>query len=165
MNDIAIFSELNLSSTTYHDARGSVQILYETDQYVLKRSRSRSGVFRGLHWQRPPALQEKFIRVIEGEIVDFVARPEDEAELILAKRVTPETGWIHIGGELAHGFYACQETLFEYFCIGAYDEKREECFSVNDLVADFLSVGLPTVSSKDRQGKSFGRSVEWYKEI
>ena len=45
-------------------------------------------------------------------------------------------------------FYVCKETLFEYFCIGAYDEKMEECLSVNDLVADFLSVGLPMVSSK-----------------
>lgn len=130
------------------DGRGYLEVLYESGDVVFKRSFSRAGVFRGMHWQRPPRLQTKLIRVVSGRILDFVMEPKRVAPRLLHREVTPADGWIRIGSEWAHGLYSLEDTVFEYFCHGAYDEASEECFSIAGHLRAVLGLD-PFLSPKD----------------
>lgn len=144
---------------TFGDERGRVQVLYEVGNVVLKRSGSAAGVFRGLHRQVAPSLQDKIIRVISGRIYDFVTDPDDPEGLIWYRLITPSTDWVHIASNLAHGFYALEEVEFEYFCDGRYDETREESYFVAETIRDALLLGNMQLSAKDLSGLPLTRPV------
>ena len=57
-----------------------------------------------------------------------------------------------IGAEWAHGFYAIEDTEFEYLCIGAYDESAESSYSIVDYLRGSLGLA-PVLSAKDRAAK------------
>ncbi len=141
------------------DDRGHVQILYEVGDLVLKRSTSQKGVFRGLHRQIAPALQEKIIRVISGRILDFVTDPDNPNDVIWCREITPETGWLLVSSNLAHGFYALENVEFEYICNGRYDESCEECWYVAGVVRNALSLSEMYLSDKDRSGRPLLRDI------
>ncbi len=132
------------------DARGWLQVLYESNAMVLKRSFSRAGVFRGLHAQMAPSPQVKVIRVVSGRIVDFLVDLNDPARAIVRKELAPEHGWVRIDANFAHGFYALEDTLFEYVCDGGYDEACEQAFSIVDYLRETMGFADPILSAKDR---------------
>lgn len=138
------------------DGRGWLEVLYESDSMVLKRSFSKAGVFRGLHVQRAPSEQTKVIRVVSGAIVDVVVSMNDPARRLHTTRLTPEDGWVRIGAEYAHGFYALQDTVFEYVCDGGYDEASEQAFSIADRLPALLGVETVILSDKDRAAPPLG---------
>ena len=107
-------------------------------------------MFRGLHAQMAPNPQTKLIRVAEGRITDVVADLTDPARAIHCRELGPADGWIRIDAHYAHGFYALQDTVFEYVCGGRYDEASEQAFSVTDWLALELGVTDPLMSAKDR---------------
>ena len=141
------------------DDRGRIRILYEQGNVVLKRSSSVKGVFRGLHRQAAPSLQDKIIRVISGRIYDFVTDPDDADGVIWYRELTPQSDWVHIRAHWAHGFYALEDVEFEYFCHGAYDEAAEESYFVADLLRDALSLTDMILSDKDKAGTPISRPV------
>ncbi|MEP3427995.1 MAG: dTDP-4-dehydrorhamnose 3,5-epimerase family protein [Hyphomicrobiales bacterium] len=153
------FSLLLRTPTTIGDSRGKVEILYETDNVVLKRSTSAKGVFRGLHRQCAPQLQNKIIRVISGRILDFVADPDDPKGAIWYREITSTEEWVHIAANFAHGFYALENVVFEYFCEGGYNEEAEESYFVADLLQKELSFGAMYLSAKDQSGEPLIREV------
>lgn len=155
----APFALLLEQPLTLGDDRGKIEILYETDQVVLKRSTSAKGVFRGLHRQAAPALQHKIIRVIAGRILDFVTDPDDADGVIWYREITPTDDWVHIAAHLAHGFYALEDVVFEYFCEGGYNEAAEESYLVADLLNKELSLGEMHLSAKDQAGTPLIRPV------
>ncbi|NML75698.1 dTDP-4-keto-6-deoxy-D-glucose epimerase [Rhizobium sp. S-51] len=144
---------------TLGDQRGCIKILYEKGNVVLKRSTSQKGVFRGLHRQRAPSLQDKIIRVLSGRIYDFVTDPDDPQGVIWYREITPETDWVHIAAHLAHGFYAITDVEFEYFCDGRYDEAAEDSYFVADVLSEALSLGDMQLSNKDKAGIPLARPV------
>lgn len=131
------------------DVRGYLDVLYEQGDVVLKRSYSRAGVFRGMHWQRPPHAQTKLIRVISGRILDFVFAAESPACQLFYKELGPADGWVLIEAHLAHGFYAVQDTEFEYLCHGAYNEAAERSYSIADFLCQRLGFRDVVFSGKD----------------
>lgn len=143
---------VRLDQTTHRreDNRGWLEVLYESDAMVLKRSFSRKGVFRGLHVQRAPSAQTKVIRVVSGSIVDVLVSMEDPSRELKTATLTPADGWVRIGAEYAHGFYALQDTVFEYVCDGGYDEASEEAYSIADRLPALLGVETVILSDKDR---------------
>lgn len=143
---------VRLDQTTHRreDNRGWLEVLYESDAMVLKRSFSRKGVFRGLHVQRAPSAQTKVIRVVSGSIVDVLVSMEDPSRELKTATLTPEDGWVRIGADYAHGFYALQDTVFEYVCDGGYDEASEEAYSIADRLPALLGVETVILSDKDR---------------
>jgi dTDP-4-dehydrorhamnose 3,5-epimerase len=145
----APFRCLDAAAVRRDDDRGHLDVLFEEGDVVLKRSFSRAGVFRGMHWQRPPSAQTKIIRVVSGRILDFVMDPLQTEPRLHRREIGPADGWILIGAELAHGFYALEDTVFEYLCIGAYDESAEACFSIAVVLRDALGLE-PLLSPKDR---------------
>lgn len=146
-------------TATFSDFRGSISVLYESDTAVLKRSSSKKGVLRGLHRQISPSEQVKIIRVISGKIIDFVSNPEEAEEIIWYTELCPEDDWVNISGHLAHGFYALEDVVFEYFCDGKYDELLEESYRVDRIISETLGLNPIFLSNKDRKGKPFGKSV------
>lgn len=142
---------INLQSDAFRrsDSRGYLEVIYEQGEVVLKRSFSRAGVFRGMHWQRPPSAQTKIIRVASGRIIDFVMDLKYPKPRIFERELTPDDGWIGIDSNLAHGFFAMEDTEFEYLCHGAYNESAEVCFSILPHLQSRLGLE-PILSEKDR---------------
>ena len=143
---------VRLDQTTHRreDNRGWLEVLYESDSMVLKRSFSRKGVFRGLHVQMAPSAQTKVIRVVSGVIVDVVVDVSDPALELKTTTLTPADGWVRIGAQYAHGFYALEDSLFEYACDGGYDEASEQAWSIADRLPEMLGVETVILSDKDR---------------
>ena len=144
------FVRLDGTAPRREDNRGWLDVLYESDAMVLKRSFSKAGVFRGLHVQRAPSPQTKVIRVVSGAIVDVVVSLDDPALELRTTTLTPADGWVRIDAEYAHGFYALQDTVFEYVCDGGYDEASELAFSIADRLPELLGVETVILSDKDR---------------
>lgn len=135
------------------DERGYLEVLYERGGVVLKRSFSRAGVFRGMHWQQAPFEQTKLIRIVSGRIVDFVLDPSQETPEVYYKELGIGDGWIEIGTNLAHGFYAKEDTEFEYFCHGPYNETAEKSYSIESHLRQKMGFETLILSSKDSRAK------------
>lgn len=150
------FVRLDQTTRRREDNRGWLEVLYESDAVVLKRSFSRAGVFRGLHVQRAPSPQVKVIRVVSGAIVDVVVSMDDPALELKTARLTPADGWVRIDAEFAHGFYALEDTVFEYVCDGGYDEASEQAFSIADRLPALLGVDSVILSDKDMAAPALG---------
>jgi len=148
-----IFKRLSKSSVKREDSRGHLEVLYENNTTILKRSFSKKGVFRGLHRQAEPFLQEKIIRVVSGSIVDFVVDVESESFSISSQKITPESDWVLIEGRYAHGFYALEDTVFEYICDGSYNEDAEESYSIAEYLSGLPFVDEVIMSEKDLAAK------------
>lgn len=144
------FVRLDRKAHRREDNRGWLEVLYESDAMVLKRSFSKQGVFRGLHVQRDPSPQTKVIRVVEGRIVDIIVDLDDPTLELKTTTLTPEDGWVRIDAQYAHGFYALEPTLFEYVCDGGYDEASEAAYSIADRLPALLGVKTVILSDKDR---------------
>lgn len=144
------FPRLSETAVRREDDRGWLEVLYESDTVVLKRSFSRAGVFRGLHRQAAPSPQVKLIRVVSGAIEDFVVSMADPERAIHHTRLTPRDGWVRIDAEYAHGFFAIEDSVFEYVCDGGYDEASEQAFSIAERLRDLLNVDAVILSDKDR---------------
>jgi dTDP-4-dehydrorhamnose 3,5-epimerase len=136
----------------FEDERGWLQVLYESEATILKRSFSRAGVFRGLHAQAAPSSQTKIIRVVSGRIVDFLVSLEDPDRTILHRKIESADGWVRIAAQYAHGFYAVEDTIFEYVCDGRYDEASEQSFSIVDHLRT-MGIIDPILSAKDRAAR------------
>jgi len=144
------FVRLDHTAHRREDDRGWLEVLYESETMVLKRSFSRKGVFRGLHVQMAPSAQTKVIRVVSGVIVDVVVDVSDPALELKTTTLTPADGWVRIGAQYAHGFYALEDSLFEYACDGGYDEASEQAWSIADRLPEMLGVETVILSDKDR---------------
>jgi len=143
---------IQISNTVIHnkDKRGYLDILYEDEGCVLKQSFSKAGVFRGMHWQRKPYSQIKIIRVISGKILDFVMDVSKSPIQISYQELKSKDGWILVDAHLAHGFYAIEDTHFEYLCIGEYNVKFEESYSIINFLKVNFGILNPILSEKDR---------------
>ena len=144
------FKPLENSALRRCDERGYLDVLYEQGQVVLKRSFSKSGVFRGMHMQLAPHAQTKLIRVASGRILDFVADPSRVPVKLYRRELGPADGWVQIDDHLAHGFYAIEDTEFEYLCIGAYNESSEASYSIVAVLQSELGLSNLTLSAKDQ---------------
>jgi dTDP-4-dehydrorhamnose 3,5-epimerase len=144
-----LFQSLQTDAHKREDNRGWLQVLYESDTMVLKRSFSRAGVFRGLHVQMPPSPQTKVIRVVSGRIIDIIVSMDDPARVIHHQELVPSNDWVQIDAHYAHGFYAVEDSIFEYVCDGGYNEANELAFSINGYLNQVLGLSSAIVSDKD----------------
>ena len=160
MTGLGLFKRLLDAPLVFEDQRGRMEVLYESDGMVLKRSTSKKHVMRGLHHQIPPAQQNKIIRVLSGSIIDFVADPDDVDEVVWWSAINPVDQWVQIDSRLAHGFYAAEDVIFEYFCEGGYSEKHEKTFLITDLLERELGLENVLLSDKDSGGRMFGKVLK-----
>ena len=144
------FPRLKDEAVRFEDERGYLEVLYESSSMVLKRSFSRKGVFRGLHAQYRSTPQVKLVRVIDGAILDFVTRLPVKDGKVEHTRLAPSDGWVRIDSHLAHGFYALEDSYFEYICDGGYAEDSEVSLSIAEHVSRITGDHNLIMSAKDR---------------
>jgi len=100
-------------------------------------SRSKYGVLRGLHFQRPPYTQSKLVRVVKGRVLDVA---------VDIRKGSPTYGQ-HVSCELtednyrqffvpkgfAHGFCVLSEdAIFQYKCDNFYAPQADGGISILD---------------------------------
>lgn len=116
----------------FNDALGS-EITFVQDNH----SKSKKGVLRGLHYQKPPFSQGKLIRVIYGEIFDIALDIRKDSstfgqwvsETLSAKN--KKQLWIPEG--FAHGFLVLsEEAEIAYKTTQFYSKEHEKQIKYND---------------------------------
>ena len=120
-------------------------------------SRSKRGVLRGLHFQRPPYAQGKLVRVSRGRAWD-VAVDLREGSSTFGKYFALELSefnrlmlWIPAG--FAHGFLSLEDdTELQYKCTAEYNAASDGGLRWNDpdIAIAWPDIGIPPiVSAKD----------------
>lgn len=126
------------------------------DDFVQENiSSSKKGVLRGLHFQREPFAQGKFVQVLRGRVLD-VAVDIREGSPTYGKHVMVELSeenhrQFFIPAGFAHGFVTLEDdTIFTYKVTNVYSPEHDGGILWNDpaLGIDW-PVEHPIVSEKD----------------
>ncbi len=98
---------------------------------------SRYGVVRGLHYQKPPHVQGKLVRVIRGEVLDVAVDIRKGSSTFghhtaqLLNESNRRMMWIPPG--FAHGFAVLSQTaVFSYKCTDYYAPSHDAGIRWND---------------------------------
>lgn len=119
-------------------------------------SRSTKGVFRGLHFQKPPFAQDKLVRCTKGEVLDIAVDIRKDSptfgqyESVLISEENKKMFFIPKG--FAHGFLVLSEIAdFQYKCSNFYNKESEGGLSYNDpnIKIDWPQMDL-ILSDKDK---------------
>ncbi len=130
-------------------------------------SKSRYGVLRGLHLQRPPYAQSKLVRVVKGSVLD-VAVDLRKASPTYGHYVAQELSednhlQFFIPKGFAHGFSVLsEEVVFQYKCDEFYNPQSEDAIAWDDpdLNIDWrLPADRVILSEKDKHHKRFNEFV------
>ncbi len=100
-------------------------------------SKSKYGVLRGLHFQRPPFAQAKLVRVVQGKVLDVavdIRRNSPTFGRYVAAELSEENKrQFFIPRGFAHGFVVLSETVvFQYKCDNYYAPQSEGGILWND---------------------------------
>jgi len=104
-------------------------------------SKSKYGVVRGLHFQRPPFAQSKLVRVIKGAVLDVAVDIRKGSPTFgkhIAIELTEENHrQLFIPRGFAHGFSVLSEdVIFQYKCDNLYAPQYEGAIAWDDSVLD-----------------------------
>lgn len=112
--------------------------------------------FRGLHYQTNPP-QTKYIKVIQGIIVDFMV---DLESLELEMAILSNKDAVFIPSNKAHGFLTlAPDTIVSYLVEGEYNPESEHSIvwytipELKDLIGDIVNPHKLFISEKDEKGK------------
>ena len=113
-------------------------------------------MLRGLHFQAPPYVQAKLIRVIKGAVLD-VAVDIRKNSSTYGKHVAVELSetnkkTLYIPEGFAHGFLTLADnTIFSYKCSNYYNKPSEGALLWNDQdLAINWGITTPILSEKDK---------------
>ena len=121
-------------------------------------SKSRYGVVRGLHFQKPPCSQAKLVRVVKGGVLDVavdIRRGSPTFGKHVAVELTEENRrQLFIPRGFAHGFCVLtEEAIFQYKCDNYYSPSSEGAIAWDDpdLGIDWrIPADRVVLSEKDR---------------
>ena len=114
-------------------AQAGIEVTFVQDN----ESKSRYGVVRGLHFQKPPYAQSKLVRVVSGTVLD-VAVDIRKGSPTYGRHVAVElSGENHrqlfLPKGMAHGFAVLSdEVVFQYKCDNFYHPESEGAIAWND---------------------------------
>ena len=100
-------------------------------------SKSRYGVLRGLHFQKPPYAQSKLVRVVKGAVLDVAVDIRMGSPTFgrhVAVELTEDNHrQFFISRGFAHGFAVLSdEVIFQYKCDNFYEPESEGAIAWND---------------------------------
>lgn len=130
-------------------------------------SKSRKGVLRGLHYQRPPHAQGKLVRCTVGEVFDVAVDIRKGSPTfgqwvgITLSADNKRQLWIPEG--FAHGFVTLSETAeLLYKATDYYAPQADACIRWNDpdIAISWPRPCTPTLSAKDAQGTKLAASTQ-----
>lgn len=119
--------------TTSPQYAGTAAITFVQDN----ESRSKYGVLRGLHFQKPPFAQSKLVRVAAGKVLD-VAVDIRKGSPTYGRHVAVELSaenhrMLFLPRGMAHGFSVLSEdVIFQYKCDSFYCPQSEGAIAWND---------------------------------
>lgn len=122
-------------------------------------SKSKYGVLRGLHFQKPPFEQAKLVRVVQGKVLD-VAVDIRRDSLTFGRHISTELSeenkrQLFIPRGFAHGFAVLsEEVIFQYKCDNYYAPPFEGAILWNDPQLDIdwkLPADAILLSEKDKK--------------
>ena len=121
-------------------------------------SKSKYGVLRGLHFQKPHFEQAKLVRVVKGKVLDIavdIRRDSPTYGKHVSTLLTEDNKWqLFIPRGFAHGFVVMsEEVIFQYKCDNYYMPEYEGALLWNDpqLNIDWkIPVEDIILSEKDR---------------
>ena len=100
-------------------------------------SKSTYGVLRGLHYQKPPFVQAKLVRVIQGSVLDVAVDIRKDSPTF-GKHISIELNdqnkkQLFIPRGFAHGFVVLSETaIFAYKVDNYYNKESDRGIAFND---------------------------------
>lgn len=116
------------------------------DFHVLQEneSKSKAGVFRGLHFQKAPYEQAKLVRVLKGYVTDFAVDIRKGSptfgKCVFANLTGENKCQFFIPRGFAHGFYVfSDEAVFEYKCDNYYNKESEDGIRWDDKEIEVLA--------------------------
>ena len=144
----AIEGVLVIEPKVFSDERGYFFESYNEERFLSEtgiavrfvqdnESRSKRGVVRGFHFQRPPHAQAKLVRVVKGKVVD-VAVDIRTGSPTYGKYVAVELSehnhrQLFLPHGMAHGFVVMSdEAIFQYKCDEYYHPESEGAIIWND---------------------------------
>ena len=172
--ETAIPGVLIIEPKAFGDARGYFMESFNAREFAQKTglevsfvqdnlSRSRRGVLRGLHFQRPPYAQSKLVGVVKGCVLDVAVDIRKGSATYgqhVAVELTEENHkQMFIPRGFAHGFAVLsEEAIFQYKCDAFYAPEAEGGISILDASLG-IDWGLPMteaiLSEKDTQHPLF----------
>jgi len=107
-------------------------------------SKSKAGVFRGLHFQKAPYEQAKLVRVLKGHVVDFAVDIRKDSptfgKCVFADLTGENKRQFFIPRGFAHGFYVySDEAVFEYKCDNHYNKESEDGIRWDDKEIEVIA--------------------------
>tara|TARA_R110002110_G_scaffold125296_3_gene303151 strand:+ start:6458 stop:6976 length:519 start_codon:yes stop_codon:yes gene_type:complete len=158
-----------LNLATFQDHRGEFCEMYNhgimehfDERFIQTNiSKSRQGVFRGLHYQWDDPMG-KLIAVLHGEIIDFWIDVRQgsptygETGKMNLKDSSPTLLYLPPG--FAHGFYSVTDSVVKYECTAYYNKHGEGAISYKEI-ADVAQDGL-IISEKDKRAPRFSEYKE-----
>ena len=172
--ETAIPGVLIIEPKAFGDARGYFMESFNAREFAQKTglevlfvqdnlSKSRRGVLRGLHFQRPPYAQSKLVGVVKGRVLDVAVDIRKGSATYgqhVAVELTEENHkQMFIPRGFAHGFAVLsEEAIFQYKCDAFYAPEAEGGISILDASLG-IDWGLPMMeailSEKDTQHPLF----------
>jgi len=159
---------------SFGDHRGSFSETYHRDRFVehgialefVQDNQSQSvvaGTLRGLHFQRPPAAQDKLVRVLRGRIFDVAVdlrRSSPSYGRWVAEELSAENGkqlLIPVG--FAHGFCTLEPDTEVLYKVTRYYSPSDDlgiAWNDPDLAINWpVAPGSVVLSDKDTRLPSF----------
>ena len=130
-------------------------------------SKSRYGVVRGLHFQKPPYTQTKLVRVVSGSVLDvavYIRRDSKTYGRYVAVELSGENHrQLFLPKGMAHGFAVLSdEVVFQYKCDEYYHPESEGAIAWDDptLAIDWrVPADKVLLSEKDSHHPKFNEFI------
>lgn len=155
----------------FSDDRGNFMesfnhLLFEEKTGVAKEfvqdnhSISSKGVFRGLHFQKPPFAQGKLVRVTQGSVIDYFVDLRKDSDFYgkigSQKLDTLKRQMLYVPEGFAHGFLSLEEdTHFLYKCTNYYSPEHEGTINYKSISQISLPLEKTILNQKDLEGDDF----------
>ncbi len=160
----------------YRDERGYFFETFNLEQFSEKigsfsvvqenQSKSKRGVIRGLHYQKPPFTQGKIVSVVKGMVLDVIVDIRTDSPTFGKHYSIILDGTnklqLYVPRGFAHGFITLtKDAIFQYKVDNQYAPEYDAGIVFNDktLNIDWKMKSRFIVSQKDRMLPSFKEST------
>ena len=148
-----------------HNHKKFTKKVGQFDIVQINRSKSKYGVLRGLHYQRPPFTQAKLVEVVKGMIIDVIVDIRTDSPTFGQHQtfVLDDQGkhQLYVPRGFAHGFVVLtSHAVFQYLVDNEYAPDYDTGIKFDDPTLNIdWEVQNPKVSDKDMGLDLFSKQV------